>query len=1595
MWIKGKRGLVIAVGAFSCLTWLTLPQAFQQVVASSQEGRAKSRHVADYFDIRVSNTEEAKEARTRVSESLVQWELSMGLEMHTASTGGRRAEALVLGDRSDSETIVAMRQAERQLAKKMRRLSVAHSVLMGTPAILEGRQTGRSFLTQGSRQRTDETLRRFLTENATLYGLTERQVSRLKVTTRYTNPAKNLSWVVMSQDIGGIPVFQGDLVAAFTREGELVRTVSNLASGLETEGKPPIDDFRTQSKSIEDSTRITAAEAVARAAKTIGVSIDSSDLIVKTSSKDGTSVVFDRGPFANDVKVELVYFPLKVGAASLAWSMVLWQDNPAYYTLVDANEGELLWRKNITDHQTQPATYSVYNDDSPAPLSPTTALPGSGVQGSAISRTLFTLISELPGFDNLGWITDGANTTTGNNVDAGLDLVAPNGIDAGGRPVGSPARVFDFSYNPPPGGTDAPTIANYRNGAVTNLFFWSNRYHDRLYELGFTEAALNFQQDNFGRGGLGNDRVMAEAQDFSGTSNANFSTPPDGSSGRMQMFIFDDPSPDRDGDLDQEIILHELTHGTSNRLHANAAGLGATISGGMGEGWSDFYARALLSTADEDINGLYPMGGYATFQLGPLGTDNYYYGIRRFPYAVKTALGSNGQPHNPLTFADADPAQIDTTDGAFPQNPIANSVANQVHNLGEIWCMALLEVRARIITRVGFAAGNQRALQIVTDGMKLDPANPNFLQGRDAILAADCAGFAGTDELDIWSGFAARGMGFSARFNSGTSVTEAFDTPHLTLGSVTVLSDDCEGGDGFADPGETVSLNVPLTNPFCATSATGVDASIVGGGSASYGTIAAGATVARSISFTVPPDTPCGTLLAITVNITSGLGPVSRTLNLQIGRPVVVLTATYSSGNIAVPIPDAGSVEVPMTVADVGAVADVNVRVRLNHTFDGDLILELISPDGTSVPVAQNRGGAGDNFGIGANDCSGTPTVFDDSAATSISAGTAPFAGSFRPDSPLSALNGRATNGTWKLRVSDTAALDVGTVGCVQLEISRQRFACCGVAGVAEIQAAPPAVLTAESCTPPNGAPDPNESVTMSFPLLNIGTDDTTNLVATLLPSGGVFSPSGPQTYGALTPGGSAVSRPFSFVATGTCGGTVTATLQLQDGATDLGTVTFTLQLGALLTTTTSFSNTGAIDIPNPPGTGAASGAPSAPYPSTITVSGLTGTVSKVTVSLTNLSHTFPGDMDMLLVGPGGQKILLMSDVGGGTDAVNVNLTFDDAAAGVGATLVSGTFSPSNVGTGDLFPATAPAGPYPDPQALSVFNGVNPNGTWSLFVVDDAASDTGSMAGGWSLAITTGVQECCVAACTLTCPPNVTRSNDANQCGAVVTYSAPATTGNCVSVTCSPASASFFPVGTTTVTCGAADGASCSFTVTVNDTQPPSISCPTNVAAVATVACPLPVSTTATFPNPGASDNCPGVTAACVPPSGTVVPVGTTTVACTATDASGNTASCSFTVSVFSVCIQDDSNPGTTLFINRSTGAYRFTCNGTVYSGTGVIKLAGCTFTLDHNGGGRRVLATVNTATRQANATLQQPSGVTKCTITDRNMADNNCLAAP
>jgi extracellular elastinolytic metalloproteinase len=791
---------------------------------------------------------------------------------------------------SIANTVNAMNAAKAALAARIPALRLEMNQ-WGTAPETIGTSTAKQFLTPESSRMIADTARDFLTGQAPLFGLTQKQARALVLFANYYNPGGSMGWTEYRQEANGIPIFQGEIRFGFTNRGALARLTGNLAPALDYSNLPT-------------KAAIAPAEAAARASATIGVNVNATQIATGAKTEGARVAQLANGPFVRPIRTELVYFPLEPGVATLAYSMVLWEKVDAYYVLVDAMDGVLLWRKNITDHQTQTATYNVYTDDSPGPLSPSNALPGTNTQASGINRTAVTLIGNEPPntFNNLGWMTDGVNTTTGNNVDCGLDLSAPNGIDTGGRAVGSPNRVFSFSYNPPPLGADAPSGMNYRNGIVTNLFYWTNLYHDRLYLLGFTETARNFQTNNFSRGGNGNDAVSAEAQDSSGTNNANFSTPGDGSPGRMQMYIFTGPSPQRDGSLETDVFIHELTHGVSNRLHNNGSGLNSQQAGGMGEGWSDYYARAIASTVDEDVNGVYAAGNYVTLLLNPTFSDNYYYGIRRFPYAVKTNLGANGKPHNPMTFGDIDFQQINAlNDGAYPPSPAINITANEVHNIGTIWCMMLFEMRARIIARLGWAVGNDRALQIVTDGMKLDPVNPTIIQARDSIIAADNAGFGGADVIDIRNGFATRGAGAGA---TTTTYSSSYFTiveslyPSSAAGTIT-FSDSLGNNNGVAEPGEDLVFNIPLTDRLTTTD-NNVNAKL-GNYSASYGNVAASATLAKAFSYHVPANTACGTTLQIPFTVTSDNGTANVNVPLQVGAPTTTLSFTENFDGVTAP----------------------------------------------------------------------------------------------------------------------------------------------------------------------------------------------------------------------------------------------------------------------------------------------------------------------------------------------------------------------------------------------------------------------------------------------------------------------------------------------------------------------------------------------------------------------------------------------------------------------------------------------------------------------------------------------------------------------
>ncbi len=802
----------------------------------------------------------------------------------------------------------SMVTGERELKQRVPTVRVQYDTRLQAPEVISpdpGR--GNATLTRSSARKRADTLKAFLDQNSTLIGTRRAHIARMRVTADYKNPDGNLGFVKLAQELNGVPVFRGEVRAGFTKGGEMFRVISNFAPGLEenevsTDFGEPLDALNIAANNIGELETAQLAQS-------------------SSYSVEGTKVTFGEGDFAPTA--EMIYFPTEAGVAVPAWQVLIWTDDSAYYVTVDAKKGTVLWRKNLSEYQTQPATYSVYTKpgafmnvaNSPFPFSPGPTSP-NGAQGAGISRTAVTRIGNEPPyqFNQLGWITDGDTKTDGNNVQAGLDREAPNGIEPGTEAF-SPTRNFTFEYNPfnPNNGTgDGPLQPEYQKGAVTQLFYITNWFHDEAYRLGFTEAARNFQNVNFTGQGLGNDRISAEAQDYNGNNNATFTSPGDGTRGRMQMFLWNLTNPNIDGSLDGEIVIHELTHGLSNRLHGNSLGLTGDMSRGMGEGWSDFFALAMLSHPDDPLDGIYTVAAYsmARFLLPPSISPNNYYGIRRFPTARMSSVGANGKPHNPLTFADLDITQFDLSDGAFA--PRFNNTPDQLHNQGEIWCNMLWEVRARFITRLGWEVGNRRIMQFVVDGMKLSPLTPTFVDARDSIIAAVVASGTPSDVADVWAGFALRGLGAGASVQNpggnstggtGTArVTQSFELPNLTQSENILISDASGDNDGFPEPGEIITLTIPITNNT-GNLASGVTIDVVGGSSANLGSIAGTSTINPQVTFTVPSDAPCGGAISVTINVNSSLGPVSFVREIFIGKPAGTIPIENFDGVTAPAIP--------------------------------------------------------------------------------------------------------------------------------------------------------------------------------------------------------------------------------------------------------------------------------------------------------------------------------------------------------------------------------------------------------------------------------------------------------------------------------------------------------------------------------------------------------------------------------------------------------------------------------------------------------------------------------------------------------------------
>ncbi|WP_216680325.1 M36 family metallopeptidase [Hymenobacter siberiensis] len=685
---------------------------------------------------------------------------------------------------------------------------------------------------------------------------------------------------------------------------------------------------------------ITATVAVSRALQHLDQPFAATPMrLTEANGPEARQTFAASGVARHDIVASLTWAFDEAGKPHLTWNVNIdLLGSPDWWNVrIDAATGTFVSQDNWTvseaaAHRAQPAataakgTMSAAAQFLPPPPPPTT---------TASSYLVVPFPRERPAATGLqtetdpwlkagatnnatthGWNFDGTTNyafTRGNNVAAYDDAA---NVNAPGNYANSQTAAPSLSFNYTPDFTTTPGGAINRNAAVVNLFYWNNIIHDITYQYGFTEAAGNFQADNLGRGGSGNDYVKAEAQDGAGTNNANFSTPADGSSGRMQMYLWTAPAqayaltvtapstlagsytaveggfstanglatlgpisgqlalygdagnlgcvaatgtaltgkialiyrgtcsfapkvknaqlagaiaaivvnnvanaptvmggtdntvtipsvmisqadgaalaaqiannvqvtlprapapnPMLDGDLDNGIVVHEYGHGVSTRLTGGPSNSSCLNNAEQGsEGWSDYLA--LMMTTDwataalADGPNARPVGTYASGQAATAR------GIRRYPYSTSLTV-------NPLTYANV------------ATNP-------EVHAIGEIWCAVLWDMTWNVIQQRGRIepnlyngaanGGNNVAMQLVMQGLKLQPCQPGFLDSRDAILAADSLLYQGQYHCTIWNAFARRGMGYSAvqgSSGSATDQTAAFDMPPpVTLQKVTPL----------------------------------------------------------------------------------------------------------------------------------------------------------------------------------------------------------------------------------------------------------------------------------------------------------------------------------------------------------------------------------------------------------------------------------------------------------------------------------------------------------------------------------------------------------------------------------------------------------------------------------------------------------------------------------------------------------------------------------------------------------------------------------------------------------------------------------------
>ena len=647
-----------------------------------------------------------------------------------------------------------------------------------------------------------ERARAHLIRHAAELGSSPAELAALEVA-RVVDAGRGGTVTAFRARAAGLEVVDSELRVLTRRDGSLA-----LVSGLPP---PPLRE--------RPRFALSAAQAFARAlGAELGRAVRTSELAAGPEVTGRATFRAPGVPLIDPCRIRRV---LAVDGAALrpAWQVEILRDDAgrargAEY-LIDAARGDVLRQKRLdADAEFQYRVWADPDDARPldGPLADVTPHPTGEPDGTSPAGTAPSLIT-MEAFNQPGdpWLADNATTSRGNNVDAYADLGGNDGFDTGDlRASVTDPGVFDRTYNL---AAEPAATNNQVRAAVTHLFYVNNWLHDWWYDSGFDEGAGNAQASNLGRGGAEGDILLAEAQDFSGTENANMLTPADGVSPRMQMYIFRG-TPQRDAALDSTIVSHEWGH----FLHLRMQSCSVLMCYAQSEGWGDFVALHTLIREGDDPQGTYGMGTYAAMDLvAELGGDGAYFGIRRAPYTRDTE-------RNGMTFI-----HISAGEPLPDYHPIflLSPDNNEPHNAGEIWALMLFEAYQRLIDRsrdgdYSFDEARRRMSDYAVAGLALVPADSTYLEARDAILAAAAAADP-ADALAMAGGFAARGAGSCALSPPASSsdfigIEQDFNlSPRLAIAGVTV--DDsvasCDD-DGWLDGQERGRVRVVIGNPGAA-----------------------------------------------------------------------------------------------------------------------------------------------------------------------------------------------------------------------------------------------------------------------------------------------------------------------------------------------------------------------------------------------------------------------------------------------------------------------------------------------------------------------------------------------------------------------------------------------------------------------------------------------------------------------------------------------------------------------------------------------------------------------------------------------------------